>query len=91
MPVNFDPPKITRVPYDENFKKNVGILILIAQKKHPDALNTTQKTPAICNVPFRNKSRKTAKNATFSNMQFFAVFLKLYCDGDFGGGQNLPA
>ena len=42
--------------------KIVGMLILIAQMKRPDALNTTQKTPAICNLPFLNKSRKTAKN-----------------------------
>ena len=47
------------------FWKIVGMLILIAQKKRPDALNTMQKTPAICNVPFLKKSRKTSKNYLF--------------------------
>ena len=41
------------------------MLILIAQKKRPDALNTTQKTPALCNVPFFNKARKTSKKLHF--------------------------
>ena len=50
------------------------MLILIAQKKRPDALNTTQKTPALCNVPFLNKSRKTAKNAIFFKKAFFKGF-----------------
>ena len=55
------------------------MLILIAQKKRPDALNTTQKTPAICNVPFLNKSRKTAKNANFflQKCNFWEVVLAL--------------
>ena len=48
------------------------MLILIAQKKRPGALNTTQKTPALCNVPFLNKSR-TAKIA-----HFLEVFLLRY-------------
>ena len=42
-----------------------GILNLIAQKKRPDSLITAQKTQAICNVLFLNKSRKTAKDAHF--------------------------
>ena len=51
------------------------MLILIAQKKRTDALNTTQKIPAICNVPFLNKSRKTAKNAHFfQKCNFFKGF-----------------
>ena len=42
----------------------------------PHALNTTQTTPAICNVAFLNKSRKTAKNAHFppSKMPFLEVY-----------------
>ena len=39
--------------------------ILIAQQKRPDALNTTQNTPALCNVPFPNVSRKTSKKLHF--------------------------
>ena len=57
------------------------MLILIAQKKRPDALNTTQKTPALCNVPFLNKSRKTAKNAHFFKFHFWEVFLDLFRNG----------
>ena len=34
------------------------MLILIAQKKGFDALNTTQKTPALCRVPFLKKINK---------------------------------
>ena len=41
------------------------MLILIAQKKRPGALNTTQKTPALCNVLFLNKSKKTFKKWHF--------------------------
>jgi hypothetical protein len=50
--------------------KIVGMLVLIAQKKRPDSLNTAQKTQAICNVLFLNKSRKTAKNGPFLNAAF---------------------
>jgi hypothetical protein len=38
------------------------LLILIAQKKGFDALNATQKTSALCKVPFMKKSRKTGQN-----------------------------
>jgi hypothetical protein len=51
------------------------MLILIAQKKRPDALNTTQKTQAICNVPFLNKSRKTAQNSHFFKNAIFGRFV----------------
>ena len=58
------------------FWKIVGMLILIAQKKRPDALNTTQKTPALCNVPFLNKARKTSKKWHFwKNGHFWQFFL----------------
>ena len=54
-------------------------LFLIAQKKCPDALNATQKTPALHNVPFLKKSRKTAKNAHFfKNAVFWSFFLELF-------------
>ena len=36
-------------------EKIVGMLILIAQEKGFDALNTTQITPALCEVPFLKK------------------------------------
>ena len=47
---------------------------LIAQKKRPDALNATQKTPALYNVPFLTKSRKTAKNVYFFKNAIFWRF-----------------
>ena len=51
---------------------------LIAQKKCPDALNATQKTPALYNVPFLNKSRKTDKNAHFFKNAIFWRFFSIY-------------
>ena len=56
------------------FWKIVGMLILIAQKKCSDALNTTQKTPALCNIPFLNKARKTLKIGIFEKMGIFGIF-----------------
>ena len=51
------------------------MLILIAQKKRPGALNTTQKTPAFCNVPFPNESKKNLKQITFKKkMGIFGSF-----------------
>ena len=52
------------------------MLILIDQKKRPDALNTTQKTPALCNVLFLNVSRKASKKWHFEGgkSQFFWIF-----------------
>ena len=41
------------------------MFILIAQKKRPGALNTTQKSPALCNVPFLNKSLKKLQKMGF--------------------------
>jgi len=38
------------------------MLIWIAQKKGFDALNATQKTSALCKVPFLKKSRKPGQN-----------------------------
>ena len=53
-------------------------LFLIAQKKCLDALNTAQKTPALCKVPFLNKSRKTSKKWHFwKNRHFWQFFLIL--------------
>ena len=52
---------------------------LIAQMKRFDALVTTQKTPALCEVPFLKKSRKTAKKWLFlKNGIFFAIFLYFF-------------
>ena len=54
---------------------------LIAQMKRFDALITTQKTPALCEVPFWKKSRKIAQNDNFSKITiffflfFFLIFL----------------
>ena len=56
------------------FWKIVWMLILISQKKRPVALNTMQKTPALCNVPFPNKSRKTLKKYFFEKMGIFGIF-----------------
>ena len=46
----------------------------IAQKKRPDTLNTMQKTPSFCNVPFLNKARKNLKNGIFEKMEIFGSF-----------------
>ena len=60
------PPLIQKgPPLGWKIRKNVGLLILIAQKKGLDALNATQKTLALCNVPFLKKTRKTGKNGHF--------------------------
>ena len=76
----FDPP----YRGSENFQKPIisqkmKIIVwgyLIAQIKRFDALITTQKTPALCKVPFKKKkSRKSAKK----NGQFW----KLVILGDF--------
>ena len=41
----------------------------------PDALNTTQKTPALCNVLFLNKARKTfKKNGIFEKIGILGIF-----------------
>ena len=54
-------------------------LILIAQKKRPGELNSTQKTPALCNVLFLNKSRKTFKKWHFrKNLAFFGSFFLIF-------------
>ena len=45
--------------------------------KRFDALITTQKTSAICKVPFLNKARKTANNGHFLN-DFFIYFCYLF-------------
>ena len=49
------------------------MLILIAQKKGPGALNTTQKTPALCNEPFLYKS--FFFKCIFENFHFWQFFL----------------
>ena len=75
----FDPP----YQGSENFQKPIigqkmKIIVwgcLIAQMKRFDALITTQKTPALCEVPFWKKSRKIAQNDHFSKMKLFAIFL----------------
>ena len=67
-------------PFWWKFWKIVWMLILITQKKRPGALNTKQKTPALCNVPLLNKSRKTSKKWHFWKngyfLQFFLIFFK---------------
>ena len=47
---------------------------LIAQMKRFDALITTRKTPVLCKVPFRKKSRKNAQNYNFSKITIFCSF-----------------
>ena len=60
------------------FWKIVGILILIAQKKRPGALNTTQKTPALCKVPFLNKYRKPSIKWHFWKKLYFWQFFLIF-------------
>ena len=50
--VKFYPPKSKGSPLRVKNQKKIGLLILIVQKKGFDALNATQKTPALCKVPF---------------------------------------
>ena len=81
----FDPP----YQGSENFQKPIigrkmKIIVwgcLIAQMKRFDALITTQKTPALCEVPFLKKSRKTAKKWSFLKNghfgRFFLIFSKM--------------
>ena len=61
---------------------------LIAQMKRFDALITTQKTPALCEVPFWKKSRKIAQNYHFSKMtifwRFFLIFKEMGPRGELG-------
>ena len=58
-PGNFRPPQNHNgPPLGWKIGKLVRMLISIAQKKGFDALNTTQKTPDLCKVPFLKKSRK---------------------------------
>ena len=52
--------------------KIVQKLFWKAQKKCPDALNTTQKTPALYKVGFLKKSRKSLKK-----LQFCASLVKM--------------
>ena len=53
---------------------------MIAQKKHLDALNATQKTTALYDVQFLKKSRITAKNAIFFiEIHIFSVQGLWYC------------
>ena len=44
---------------------------LIAQMKRFDALITTQKTPALCEVPFWKKSKKIIQNDTLKKNTIF--------------------
>ena len=64
MPVNFDPPTITLMM---KILKIVGMLILIAQKKCPDALNTTQRKRPKVSAMYRSsiKLEKTFKKWHF--------------------------
>ena len=50
------------------------MLVLIAQKKRPGALNGTQKTIGLCQVLLLRKSRKTLKNTIFTKMPGFGTF-----------------
>ena len=57
-------------------------LFLIAQKKRPDALNATRKTPALYNVPFLNKIKKNCQKCPFyQKCHFLEVFLVLFRNG----------
>ena len=80
MPVNFDPPKITRFPpYNEIL---LIFFVLMAQKKGPDALSATQKTSALCKVPFLKKLSITAKNTHLKKTKtLLAVFLDFFRNG----------
>ena len=53
---------------------------LIAQMKRFDALITTQKTPALCEVPFLKKSRKTAKKWSFLKNGHFGRFFLIFSE-----------
>ena len=46
-------------------------MILIAQKKGFGALKATQKTPALCKVPFLKKNKKNWKNCVFDHFEIF--------------------
>ena len=65
-------------------RKVVWLLILIAQKKGLGALNATQKTSALCKVPFMKKSRKTVQNgqklSTWSKMTVFCPFFLIFSE-----------
>ena len=67
MPVNFDPPSQNHKgpPLWWKFWKNAQMLIVIAEMKRSDSLNTTQKTTVLCNIPFLNKARKAYKKGYF--------------------------
>ena len=52
---------------------------MIAQKKGFDALNATQKTSALCKVPFLKKSRKTGQNG--KKIPFLPFFLGVFRNG----------
>ena len=68
LKINFDPP----YQGSENFQKPIigrkmKIIVwgcLIAEMKHFDALITTQKIPALWEVPFWKKSKKNVQNDT---------------------------
>ena len=47
LPEIFTPPKLEGSPRMAKIRKIVLKVFLIAQKKRPDALNATQKTPAL--------------------------------------------
>ena len=83
------PPLIQKgPPLGWKIKKNVWLLILIAQKKGFDALNATQKTLALCKVPFlKKKQEKLAKTVIFDHFDhfwpFWPVFLDFFINGTF--------
>ncbi len=65
-------------PLGWKIRKIVGLLILIAQKKGFDALNATQKTSALCKVPFmKKKEAKMVKNG--KNGKKMTVFASFSC------------
>ena len=71
----FGTSKIKRVPpQGEKFKKNVGLLIQIAQKRSFDALNATQKNISSLQRTVSKKKDKMPKNKLFSKITFFGRF-----------------
>ena len=78
--MNFWPPLIQKgPPICWKIMKSIRLLILIAQNNRLDALNATQKTLSLCEVPYLKKSRITAKNGPkFSNFAILGHFWRLF-------------
>ena len=60
--------------------KNGHKMFLVAQKKCPDALNATQKTPAFYKVGFLKKSRKLSFLAVLVKNGYFMMFFLIFSE-----------